>query len=419
VPVPVAEGREPLALLRDAVAALGGERCEGLPPAALRMELEGLRRQIDLLEGEFVRRVGCMDRLREFFPDEVPGSLIGWLRSSCRLSGGAAVERVEVSRQLARLPLTGEALARGEIGYEHARVIARTAAELGSAVVSAAEPTLLLSAQQVDPSRLKEVAQDVCHLLDPEGASDAARRLFERRRVRYHRTADGAFALEGLLAPEGGAMLSAALDALMTPLPGDRRTTLQRRADALVELARRQLQGGSLPQVAGQRPHLTLTVAASALRGGSGSDAVGPDTIGIGAGHPGSGGSGAAGEAVARLGWAGAVPLTTAQRIACDAAVATVTVDAKGNPLDVGRTTRTIPAAIRRALVLRDRGCRFPGCNRPPEWTDGHHIRPWAEGGETRLDNLVLLCQACHTDVHERRLLLSWDAHGALVAEPP
>jgi hypothetical protein len=383
----------------------------------LQGNVEELRGQIDLLEAECVRRVGVLDRLRDFFPDA--GSLVGWLRSKCRLSGGAAVERVEISRQLSRLPLTGEALARGTIGYEHARVIARTAAEMGVEVVQAAEGALVRTAQEVDPSRLRAVAQEVCHLLDPAAAADAAGRLFQRRHVRLHRGADGAFGVEGLLAPEGGAMLSTALNALMTPVPGDRRSTQQRRADALVELARRQLQGGSLPQVAGQRPHLTLIVAAEALRGAGADTAVArPGSV---AAAPAVAGLGALGAnpAVAQLGWAGAVPIATAQRIACDAAVATVTVNANGTPLDVGRTTRTIPSALRRALLVRDRGCRFPGCDRPPEWTDGHHIRPWAEGGATRMDNLVLLCQRCHTSVHERGLRLRWGAGGELLAEPP
>ena len=113
------------------------------------------------------------------------------------------------------------------------------------------------------------------------------------------------------------------------------------------------------------------------------------------------------------------MPIETARRLACDASVSTVTVDAAGTPLDVGRTRRTIPSALRRALVVRDRGCRFPGCDRPPEWTDGHHLVPWAEGGETRLDNLVLLCQRCHTAVHEGGRRLRWGVDGELVAEPP
>jgi hypothetical protein len=87
-------------------------------------------------------------------------------------------------------------------------------------------------------------------------------------------------------------------------------------------------------------------------------------------------------------------------------------------PLSVGRATRTIPSSIRTALVLRDQGCRFPGCDRPPAWTDGHHIIHWADGGPTELDNLVSLCRSHHRQVHEE----GWRIHiadGSAVVEPP
>ena len=86
--------------------------------------------------------------------------------------------------------------------------------------------------------------------------------------------------------------------------------------------------------------------------------------------------------------------------------------------LSVGRATRTIPAHIRTALVLRDQGCRFPGCDRPPAWTDGHHIIHWSDGGPTELDNLVSLCRPHHRAVHEQ----GWRIHmadGIAVVEPP
>jgi hypothetical protein len=72
-----------------------------------------------------------------------------------------------------------------------------------------------------------------------------------------------------------------------------------------------------------------------------------------------------------------------------------------GEVLDLGRGSRLPSPALRRALVLRDRGCRFPGCDRPPQWTDAHHIQPWATGGPTTLPNLILLCRHHHTLVHE------------------
>ena len=89
----------------------------------------------------------------------------------------------------------------------------------------------------------------------------------------------------------------------------------------------------------------------------------------------------------------------TARRLTCDASVVTVTEGADGSVLDVGRKTRTIPPAIRRALYLRDGGCRFPGCGL--RFTVGHHVKHWALGGETKLENLVSLCRFHHRAVHE------------------
>src|SRR5947208_10566469 len=96
------------------------------------------------------------------------------------------------------------------------------------------------------------------------------------------------------------------------------------------------------------------------------------------------------------------VPLSaaTARRLACDATIIPLVLGANSEPLDIGRATRLIPPAIRRALIARDRGCAFPGCRRPPRWCDAHHIKYWADGGETCLENLVLLCSHHHDLIH-------------------
>jgi hypothetical protein len=86
--------------------------------------------------------------------------------------------------------------------------------------------------------------------------------------------------------------------------------------------------------------------------------------------------------------------------LCCDAAVVPVVLNGRGQPLDVGRVTRTIPDGLRRAVAARDRGCTHPGCGRPVSWTECHHIIPWEHGGPTRLDNLVLLCRAHHRQIH-------------------
>ena len=103
----------------------------------------------------------------------------------------------------------------------------------------------------------------------------------------------------------------------------------------------------------------------------------------------------------AELEHAGPIIDATVRRLACDASIDEVTVEDGGRPLSVGRSRRTIPPAIRRALVIRDRGCRFPGCDRPPAWTDAHHVVHWLDGGETDIGNLALLCRSHHRFVHE------------------
>jgi len=137
-----------------------------------------------------------------------------------------------------------------------------------------------------------------------------------------------------------------ALNALSASAAGDQRHAWQRRADALVELARRQLDQGTLPEVAGERPHVTVTASI--------------ETLAATPGHP-------AGDLKAGL----PIPAETARRLACDAALTRVLLSSDRQPLDVGRTTRTVPPAIRKALVIRDGGCRFPGCDRPPDCVEG------------------------------------------------
>jgi len=106
------------------------------------------------------------------------------------------------------------------------------------------------------------------------------------------------------------------------------------------------------------------------------------------------------------------------RRLCCDAGVVAVVVDGEGTPMDVGRKRRTIPARLRKALVVRDRGCRFPGCTNR-RWVDGHHVRHWLGGGETSLENVVLLCRRHHRCVHELGFGLARGEDGALVFTDP
>jgi uncharacterized protein DUF222 len=187
-------------------------------------------------------------------------------------------------------------------------------------------------------------------------------------------TFDGAVVVDGMLDPHGGALLLSTLAALTPPpLVGEERSADQRRADALVDLCR--LAAGHAPTAGGQRPHVTVTVDLATLRDGIGAAALG-----------------------------GGVPLApaTARRLACDATIIPAVLGSAGEPLDLGRAARLVSPAQRRALALRDQGCRFPGCDRPAQWADAHHLAHWADRGPTNLHNLVLLCRWHHTAVHER-----------------
>jgi 5-methylcytosine-specific restriction protein A len=103
------------------------------------------------------------------------------------------------------------------------------------------------------------------------------------------------------------------------------------------------------------------------------------------------------------LDFGGTLSPASLRMLACDAAVVPVVLGGAGQPLDVGRATRTIPDGLRRAVAVRDGGCAR--CGRPPSWCEVHHILPWEQGGETKLANLVMLCRVCHRLVHHA----GWD----------
>jgi Domain of unknown function (DUF222)/HNH endonuclease len=162
----------------------------------------------------------------------------------------------------------------------------------------------------------------------------------------------------------------------------------------LVELAHRQLDSGQLPSSGGQKPHLFLTADVATLTSQPGCE-------------PGL------------LEWVGPVSSETVRRFACDAALTPILRGQDGQLLGVGRTTRVIKPSLRKALLARDRGCRFPGCDRPAIWTDGHHLIPWALGGATELDNLLSACRRHHLMAHEGGWRLEWTPDGGVRAIPP
>jgi hypothetical protein len=258
-------------------------------------KLIDIRESIDRLESVFADGLRRFDKSGEFKTDGAL-SVVAWLRWKCKLSGGAAAERVAVARQIDKLPETGEAFSKGEVGYQHVALIARTAEHVGTAAVRKEESALLKEAQQRDPSQFVGVVKDFEHRVDAEAAVEQFNRAYERRYLQISQSSDGVFHLDGLLDPVGGATLQTALNSVMKPIKDDERSAGQRRADALVDLSRRLLDGNHQPKVGRQRPHLIVTCTSETLAGIKGAPA-------------------------GQIEWGLPIPSETVQRLACDAAI--------------------------------------------------------------------------------------------------
>ncbi|MBJ7607117.1 DUF222 domain-containing protein [Candidatus Dormiibacter inghamiae] len=365
----------PLEDVTQAIASLIGEDTRHLPSLAQAERLKEIRQDINRLEARFTAELRVFDKQQGWV---VSGhqSLQGWLRRTCQFSSGAATDRIRLGRQLEELPQTAAAFQEGRLSAQHVGLVGRLASQLGTEAVQPAEADLVRWGSELDTREFRHLTQRLRHCLDPEGALADANALHEKRHLGLAQSWQGLFFLEGQLDEEGGELVRTALEAIEgAPLAGDNRSKGERRADALVELARRQLDAGSLPERAAQKPHLHLVCECGTLRQ-----------------EPGS--------APAELNGEVLVPQETVRRYGCDALL---TVERKGeSPLaEATGAGRVVPPSVRRALQRRDGGCRFPDCDRPPEWTDAHHVVHWADGGETKLENLLLLCRRHHRRVHE------------------
>ena len=367
---------------------LSNENLTNLPAASMGDDQIALQRIGNRVQAEALRRLFRFDS-GQGYASTLAISAKGWLRWKCNLTYPDASGQVEVARALESLPQTSKAFADGDISYPHAALIARTSEQLGDKMEAHAEGILVKSAKELDPQSLRHVTAHLRHCLQPDEVLRDANEAHERRFLYLSQTMDGVFYLNGRLDAEGGATLKTALDSVMgPPARDDDRTARQRRADAAVEMSRRLLDAGELPEVGGQKPHLVVNVDLATLTKEPGSRA-------------------------ADLEWAQPIPAETARRLACDAAITPI---ADG---EAEHTSRVVPGARRRALVARDKGCRIPGCGCPPAWTDAHHVKPWPDGGPTTLDNLVLLCRRHHRRVHEEGWTLELKSNRELVAVPP
>lgn len=356
------------------------------------------------LQGLLVNLVGEIDS-RGLADTLGASSTTALTRQALAVSPAAAAELTAAARAARHeMSATGRALAGGQISYPQAAAIVRAVQALpGEAspdIQRRAEAHLIGEAARFDPAELTRLGRHILEVvapytLDRLEADRLARdeqRAAQRREFTMIDDGHGLHWLRGRLSTEAAAMLRAALDPLAAPQPAadgvrDPRTPAQRRADALVELARRALIGDELPDHGGQRPQVVVTVPLRTL-----TEQLGHGTVDDG----------------------GILSATAARILACDCQLIPAVLGTAGQVLDLGRTQRLFTASLRRALNLRDQGCAFPGCDRPPAWCDGHHIVSWADGGQTSLANGVLLCGHHHAVVHRDH----WTIHVATDGVP-
>ena len=309
-----------------------------------------------------------------------------WLNWKCGLSLGAAREKVRVAHALKELPKISKLFRLGEVSYSKVRAMTRVATEEN-------EEFLLQIARYGTASHVERVVRNYrkvkrLEALEYDNDRHASRELY------WYTDDDGCVVFKGRFSPEQGMGIIKALESAMDDMyeetkdvpagtPEDNVRTepypnldpiSHRRADALARVTEGYM-SGSGKQTGGDRYLVHVHTDMETLKAdGTGAESQVDD--------------------------AGNVSAETSRRLSCDAGVVNWLENNKGEPLSVGRKTRTIPPAIRRALKRRDHGCCFPGCT-CSRFVDAHHINHWADGGETSMANLVLLCRRHHRLVHE------------------
>ena len=293
------------------------------------------------------------------------GNCAEWLHWRCDLSMSAAREKVRVAHALKTLPLIADSFSTGELSYSKVRPLTRVASVDN-------EETLLEFALNTTASRVEERCRELrCGSVESWAE---ANRAHANRSLRVFRNAErGTMTITVELPLETGELLDKALDRARdarisnTPQGVDECWSVQQ-ADALVAIANAYLSANGEPSACTSDNYLvTVHVDRSALANGDGRSSL---------------------------------PIESVKRLCCDGDAIVIVENEEGDPLSVGRKTRTVPTAIKRTLQARDESCVFPGCHHK-RFVDAHHVKHWSAGGETSLDNLLLLCSHHHGLVHE------------------
>src|SRR6266576_240262 len=348
--------------------------------AELAEKLIAKQRQCDLLLLE-ISDLAAQLAESGYFDDQGFNSPIDWMRFTCHLSEKAAAYRIAVGRMAPKLPESVQAVKAGEIGFAHLATMARTVEHVGRA---ADLDGLRELARKVTPGKFFFECQHYRHSVDAKGYCDEQSDQTFNHYLSLSMAESGHLLINGVIDPVGGAIVRTAIDSL-AQLSGahDGRLLPQRNADAIVELAS-----------GGKPANLQVTATIETLKG-------------------------LAGAAAAEMEFSLPISGTSVQRMACDCSVTRVLLSQDSVTIDVGRSKRVISNTLRKVLRIRDGHCRWPGCERPASWCDGHHLVHWIYGGPTDLDNLVLLCRRHHRMVHEGGWQLIKTDDGQIVVIAP
>jgi Domain of unknown function (DUF222)/HNH endonuclease len=316
-------------------------------------------------------------------------STVAWLRDLLRISPAEARQLVSLGEVLDQRPVLADAVTDGAINPAQAVAIGRVLADVPDqepGLVDKVEAVLIGHAGQFEPAILRRLGDRVLTHINPDLADQRLRDRLEREQAHAQQRRGftlapdglGGIRLSGILDVEGAAIIDASITPLTAPIRADAsgpdlRTPAARRADALIDVCQLALRTAELPAHGGQPAQVAVTIDLHALQ----------QDLAIG-----------------QLDTGALLTPETTRRLACHAAILPAILDSASVPIDVGRARRTYTSATRTAVLLRDGGCAFPGCDRPPRWTDIHHIQPWSHGGRTDRDNAVALCRYHHRLIH-------------------
>ena len=353
-------------------------------------EIVGLRAAIDRLEAHSARLVWAAHQRGIGAADGSP-STAAWLRRHTGMRDGDARAMVEAGEASDALPSTATAWRDGTISAGAARTIFGARVTGHDEKLRAVEPLLVDMARDGVTRQLQQACAHFRSCAQAEGTEPR-----DHDGLTLSQTYGGRTVLAANLSSTAAEIVTTAIHAFTDPpSDNDRRTPGRRRADALVriaELALAQLGGNDPDGPVRARPSCTVVIDWPTLNNGD----------------------------LGRLDgdYTGTLHRSDVERLLCDCTVARVVTGPNSIPIDVSPNRRTIPTTLRRALIVRDQGCRYPGCRRPTGWCDAHHVIHWQHGGQTILINLVLLCDHHHHVVHQTGWNATFDGTTLRIYDP-